>query len=174
MVPRTFTLAARDRELDMVLNGDRGFLGTDGCPADVIDLDTKKRRRGTKQDLADLTKIADALPEVSFMWQEVSANDIPVPVRPMHETHAQLISTSKHIQQMTAIDGFNAKGIVEMVTTVAGGATRCASTRSCRTSNARSRRGTGTGPRSTRCGSSPRPGSRSVCAPCRAQRRARP
>lgn len=79
MVPRTFTLAARDRELDMVLNGDRGFLGTDGCPADVIDLDTKKRRRGTKQDLADLTKIADALPEVSFMWQEVSANDIRCP-----------------------------------------------------------------------------------------------
>ncbi len=122
MVPRTFTLAARDRELDMVLDGERGFLGTDGCPADVIDLDTKKRRRGTKQDLADLTKIADALPEVSFMWQEVSANDIPVPVRPMHETHAQLISTSKHIQQMTAIDGFNAKGIVEMVTAVAGSA----------------------------------------------------
>lgn len=88
----------------------------------MIDLDTKKRRRGTKQDLADLTKIADALPEVSFMWQEVSANDIPVPVRPMHETHAQLISTSKHIQQMTAIDGFNAQGIVEMVTAVAGGA----------------------------------------------------
>jgi trimethylamine--corrinoid protein Co-methyltransferase len=40
----------------------------------------------------------------------------------MHETHAQLLNTSKHIQQMTAIDGFNARGIVEMVTAVAGGA----------------------------------------------------
>src|SRR5215203_2257225 len=115
MVPRTFTLGARDAELDMVLDGERGYLGTDGCPADVVDLDTKKRRRGTKQDLADLTRIADALPEVAFMWQQVSANDIPVPVRPMHETHAQLLNTSKHIQQMTAIDGFNARGIVEMV-----------------------------------------------------------
>jgi trimethylamine--corrinoid protein Co-methyltransferase len=122
MVPRTFTLGARDVELDMVLDGERGYLGTDGCPADVVDLDTKKRRRGTKQDLADLTRIADALPEVAFMWQQVSANDIPVPVRPMHETHAQLLNTSKHIQQMTAIDGFNARGIVEMVTAVAGGA----------------------------------------------------
>jgi len=122
MVPRTFTLGSRDRELDMALDGERGFLGTDGCPADVIDLDTKKRRRGTKQDLADLTKIADALPQVAFMWQQVSANDIPVPVRPMHETHAQLLNTSKHIQQMTAIDGFNARGIVEMVSTIAGGA----------------------------------------------------
>src|SRR5436190_13829 len=56
MVPRSFTLAARDPELDMVLDGERGFLGTDGCPADVIDLDTKKRRRGTKRDLADLTR----------------------------------------------------------------------------------------------------------------------
>jgi trimethylamine:corrinoid methyltransferase-like protein len=27
MVPRIFTLAARDRELDMVLDGDRGYLG---------------------------------------------------------------------------------------------------------------------------------------------------
>jgi trimethylamine--corrinoid protein Co-methyltransferase len=39
----------------------------------------------------------------------------------MHETHAQVLNTSKHIQQMTAIDGFNARGIVEMAQTIAGG-----------------------------------------------------
>jgi trimethylamine--corrinoid protein Co-methyltransferase len=43
-----------------------------------------------------------------------------VPVRPIHETHAQLLTTSKHIQQMTAIDGFNAKGILEMATAISG------------------------------------------------------
>jgi trimethylamine--corrinoid protein Co-methyltransferase len=117
---RTFTLAGREPDLDLVIDGERGYLSTDGCPADVLDLDTKQRRPGTKQDLMDLTRIGDALSQVGFFWQPVSANDTPVPVRPIHETHAQLLSTSKHIQQMTAIDGFNAKGVLEMAIAIAG------------------------------------------------------
>lgn len=119
---REVTLFARDPDLDMVLDGSAGYLSTDGCPGDLIDLETGRRRPGTKADLQELTRVADALPQIGFMWQPVSANDTPVPVRPIHETHAQLVSTTKHIQQMTAVDGFNAAGIVEMVRVVAGGA----------------------------------------------------
>jgi trimethylamine--corrinoid protein Co-methyltransferase len=120
--PRTYTLAARDPALDLPLDGSAGYLSTDGCPADIIDLETGERRPGTKRDLAEITRLADALPQIAFLWQSVSANDTPVPVRPIHETHAQLLNTTKHIQQMTAIDAFNARGIVEMARAVAGGA----------------------------------------------------
>ncbi len=120
--PSTYTLAARDPALDLPLDGSAGYLATDGCPADVIDLETGKRRPGTKQDVAEITRLADALPQIAFHWQPVSANDTPVPVRPMHETHAQLPNTTKHIQQMTAIDPVNARGIIEMARVVAGGA----------------------------------------------------
>lgn len=119
---RAYTLAARDPALDLPLGGSTGYLSTDGCPADVIDLETGERRPGTKRDLAEITRLADALPQIGFLWQSVSANDTPVPVRPIHETHVQLLNTSKHIQQMTAIDAFNARGIVEMARVVAGGA----------------------------------------------------
>ena len=124
MGARDLTLCARDPALDLVLDGTRGYLSTDGCPGDMIDLETRRRRGGTKADLAELTRLADALPEIAFMWQCVSANDSPVPVRPIHETHAQLVSTTKHIQQMTAVDGSNARGIVEMARAVAGDADR--------------------------------------------------
>jgi len=119
--PSAYTLAARDPALDLPLDGSGGYLATDGCPADVIDLDTGERRPGTKLDLERITLLADALPQIAFHWQPVSANDAPVPVRPIHETHAQLPNTTKHIQQMTAIDPFNALGIVEMAQVVAGG-----------------------------------------------------
>ncbi|HEU4355714.1 MAG TPA: trimethylamine methyltransferase family protein [Actinomycetota bacterium] len=119
--PSTYTLAARDPQLDLPLDGSGGYLATDGCPADVVDLETGERRPGTKRDLAQITRLADALPQIAFHWQPVSANDTPVPVRPIHETHAQLPNTTKHIQQMTAIDPFNARGIVEMAQVVAGG-----------------------------------------------------
>lgn len=118
--PGSYTLAARDPALDLPLDGSAGYLSTDGCPADVIDLETGERRPGTKRDLVEITRLADALPQIAFLWQSVSANDTPVPVRPIHETHAQLLNTTKHIQQMTAIDAFNARGIVEMARVVAG------------------------------------------------------
>jgi trimethylamine---corrinoid protein Co-methyltransferase len=121
MAPRSYTLAARDPMCDLALDGTRCYLSTDGCPADVIDLESGRRRAGTKQDVADISRVADALPQIGVVWQSTSANDVPVPVRPIHETHAQWAATSKHIQQMTAIDPFNAQGIVEMASIVAGG-----------------------------------------------------
>lgn len=122
LAPSAYTLAARDPALDLPLDASAGYLSTDGCPADVVDLETGRRRPGTKRDVAEITRLADALPQIAFHWQPVSANDMPVPVRPMHETHAQLPNTTKHIQQMTAIDPLNARGIVEMARVAAGGA----------------------------------------------------
>jgi len=87
----------------------------------VMDIFTDQRRYSNKNDITQFTTIADALPQVGIQWQCCSANDKPVLVRPMHETHAQWHATSKHIMQMTAIDPFNARGLVEMCRVIAGG-----------------------------------------------------
>jgi len=121
LAPESFLLAGRDPGCDLPLEGRRGYLSTDGCPAEIVDLDSGERRYSTKDDLAQVTRIADALPEIAFHWQPVSANDTPTLVRPIHETQVQLANTDKHIQQMTAIDAFNARGIVEMARVIAGG-----------------------------------------------------
>jgi len=108
--PRVYTLHARDPRNDLPLGGDRGWLSTDSCPAHVMDIRTGERRYSTKEDITQFTTIADAIPQVAIQWQCCSANDKPVVVRPMHETHAPWHATSKHIMQMTAIDPLNARG----------------------------------------------------------------
>ena len=119
--PGGFLLAGRDPACDVVIDGRNSYLTLDGCASELVDLETGERRPSTKADLGDATRLADAVPEITIAWQPVAARDVPTAVQPLHETHAQLLSTSKHIQQMTAIDPDNARGVVEMARIVAGG-----------------------------------------------------
>ena len=120
-VPSTYELAGRDPACDIVLDGRNGYLTLDGCASDIIDLVTGQKRPSNKADLEMATRMADAVPEVTIIWQPVAARDAPTAVQPLHEMHAQLRNTTKHIQQMTAIDADNARGVVEMARIVAGG-----------------------------------------------------
>ena len=119
--PSSYVLAGRDPTCDVHLDGANSYLTLDGCASELVDLRTGERRASTTADLVDATRLADAVPEVTIIWQPVAARDAPTIVQPLHETHAQLTNTSKHIQQMTAIDPDNARGVVEMARIVAGG-----------------------------------------------------
>ena len=120
--PRVYTLAARDPANDLLLDGRRGFLSVDGSAADILDPETGDRRPGTAADLALVTRLGDALPEIGFLWQGVEAGDAPVAVRPLHELRIQLSLSTKHVQLMTAVTPDIAEGAVEMAAAVAGGA----------------------------------------------------
>ncbi len=119
--PRSFTAASRLPGADLLLDGRHGYLSTDGCAAEVIDLETGARRPSTLEDLAQITRLADALPEICFLWQSVAARDVPVEVESLHELHVQFANTGKHIQMMTAAAPDAARGVVEIARTVAGG-----------------------------------------------------
>lgn len=118
--PRTYTLAARDPAWDLPLDGAHGYLSVDGSAAEI--LDTGVRRPSTEADLAQVTRLADALPEIAFLWQGVEAGDRPVLVRPLHELRTQLANSGKHVQLMTAVTPLAARGAVELARAVAGGA----------------------------------------------------
>ncbi len=119
--PSTLLFAARDPACDLVLDGTHGYLGIDGNAAEIADLATGERRASTKEDLAQVSRVADALPQIGFLWQPVAARDTPLPVQPLHELHAQFTNTSKHIQLMTAALPRQALGAVEIAAIVAGG-----------------------------------------------------
>jgi trimethylamine--corrinoid protein Co-methyltransferase len=119
--PAGYTLAARDRAWDLPLDGAHGYLSVDGSAAEIVDLDTGERRSSTEADLAQVTRLADALPEIAFLWQGVEAGDRPAPIRPLHEVRTQLANSGKHIQLMTATTPLAAQGAVEMARAVAGG-----------------------------------------------------
>ena len=122
VAPHTYTLAAREPAWDLPLDGEHGYLSVDGSAAEILDLETGIRRSSTEVDLAQVTRLADALPEISFLWQGVKAGDRPVPVLPLHELRTQLANSGKHVQLMTAVTPLAARGAVEMARAVTGGA----------------------------------------------------
>jgi len=119
--PQAYDLCAPDPENNVSLDGKHGYMTTDGSATRIIDLETGETRNSTSKDLADLTRIADFLPQISFFWPSVSATDKTAAIQPLYELKTVMMNTSKHIQAMTAVDPVNAQGTVDIATAVCGG-----------------------------------------------------
>jgi trimethylamine--corrinoid protein Co-methyltransferase len=120
-VPDDLPLRSREPGLDLVLDGTRGYLGVDGNAAEVVDLDTDKRRASRKEDVAAGTLIGDALPQIGYIWQPAVSREMPVPSEPLHNLEANLNNTGKHIVMMTAVTAEQAVASAEMAAVAVGG-----------------------------------------------------
>jgi trimethylamine--corrinoid protein Co-methyltransferase len=88
----------------------------------VIDPETGRLRPSTRQDVADSARFVDALPQVSFYWGPiVTAEDVPLATRPLHEAEAVFTNTSKHFQAVDVVGEDMTRRVVEMARVVAGG-----------------------------------------------------
>jgi trimethylamine---corrinoid protein Co-methyltransferase len=120
--PKEFLLAARDPSADIWLDRNTSYLSTDGGGIDVYDINTGERRRSRKQDIIDACKVADYLPEISYIWgPPVTALDVPEIIRPLHELEASMLGSSKHIQPETVVSEKMANYALEMASMVVGG-----------------------------------------------------
>ena len=117
--PRSFILGGREPRFDLVLDGTHSYLSTDGCGTRVIDLETREERSSRKEDVARMARICDALPLIGFFWPLVSAQDHGI-TAPLHECHAGLTNTLKHVRGGTTVYPELAQYLVEMATVVAG------------------------------------------------------
>jgi len=121
--PKAPLLAARDPRCDIVLDGTACHLSNDGCGVMVVDPETGERRPSTKADVADSARFVDAVPQVSFYWGPVvTAEDVPLATRPLHELEAVFANTSKHFQAVDVVGEDMTRRAVEMARVVAGGA----------------------------------------------------
>jgi trimethylamine--corrinoid protein Co-methyltransferase len=121
LAPPVYTLAAREPTRDLPLDGDHVYVGTDGCGIHVIDIDSGELRRSCLQDVVDIARIADYVPEIAFHWVPVSAQDRPPETRGLHELLAVWQSSTKHIQTESIYSRHEARGGVEMAALIAGG-----------------------------------------------------
>jgi len=96
--PRVITLAGRRGEHDMVLEGKRLRVTTNGQATFTQDYDTGQRRPATVKDLRDSTKLAHYLDVVDYVWPMVVPMDVPGGSRGLHEMYHSFAMTSKHIQ----------------------------------------------------------------------------
>ena len=119
--PPAYSLAARDPQQDLPLDGNHVFLGTDGCGVEVLDLHTGRRRTSCLQDVADIARIADCTEEVAFHWVALSAQDKPAETRGLHELKAVWENSTKHVQTESIYHEAEARAAIEMAAAVAGG-----------------------------------------------------
>jgi trimethylamine--corrinoid protein Co-methyltransferase len=117
--PRSFVLGGREERFDLTLDGNSTYLATDGCGVHVIDLETRQQRPSRKADVAMMARVSDALPLISFFWPLVSAQDHGKTAA-VHECHAGLTNTLKHVRGGTTVHPQLAQYLVEMATVVAG------------------------------------------------------
>ena len=97
--PKKFLLGARNREHDLWLPTERTVLNMDGCGANVIDFETGERRLGTLQDLANVGKVFDAIPQAKVLWSCVKASDVENGrAAGVLATATSLIHCCKHVQ----------------------------------------------------------------------------
>jgi len=121
--PKAPLLAARDPRCDIVLDGSACHLSNDGCGVRVIDPEGGELRTSTKADVADSARFVDAIPQVSFYWGPVvTAEDVPLATRPLHELEAIFANTTKHFQAVDVVGEVMTRRAVEMARAVAGGA----------------------------------------------------
>ena len=120
--PKAPLLAARDPRCDVVLDGSACHLSNDGCGVRVIDPFTGELRSSTIGDVADSARFVDSIPQVSFYWGPVvTAEDVPLATRPLHEAEAVFLNTSKHFQAVDVVGEDMTRRVVDMARAVAGG-----------------------------------------------------
>jgi trimethylamine--corrinoid protein Co-methyltransferase len=119
--PPAYSLSALDPELDLPLDGNHSFLGTDGCGVEIIDAFSGERRRSMKKDVSDIAKVADSLDEIAFHWIPISAQDTHPKSRSLHELDAVWNMSSKHVQTESIVAGVEMQTALEMASQLAGG-----------------------------------------------------
>ncbi|MFC2029961.1 trimethylamine methyltransferase family protein [Chloroflexota bacterium] len=119
--PRSFVLGGREERLDLVLDGSVSYLSTDGTGVHVADLETRTLRPSRKADVEMMARVSDALPLIGFFWPPVSAQDYGL-TAPLHQCHAGLTHTLKHVRGGMTVFPELAPYVVEMATVVAGSA----------------------------------------------------
>jgi trimethylamine--corrinoid protein Co-methyltransferase len=97
-VPRTVLLAGRDPSQDRLLGGERLITTSDGMTTYMLDDVTGERREGTTADLADVTRLCDALDEIDTLWPSPNPGDAPADVLPLVTQATMVRNSTKHIQ----------------------------------------------------------------------------
>ncbi|HET9911367.1 MAG TPA: trimethylamine methyltransferase family protein [Anaerolineales bacterium] len=119
--PPAYSLAARNPQQDLRLDGNHVYLGTDGCGVEVIDLQTGQKRTSCLRDVEEIVRVADATEEVAFHWVAVSAQDKPAEARGLHEIKAVWENSTKHVQTESIYNVPEANAAMEMAALLTGG-----------------------------------------------------
>jgi trimethylamine--corrinoid protein Co-methyltransferase len=119
-VPPTVLLAGRDRVYDCVVGGEQGILYTsDGAATYMLDDLTGERHEGTRADLAQMTRLYDAVPEIDFVWATITPGDGDPRAGNLEMARITYDNCRKHLQDEVRRPD-QAPVFVEMLEAIAG------------------------------------------------------
>ena len=95
--PKEIRLYGRNQSCNIALQRGLVHFGPGLNAQQVLDLETGERRFSTKEDVARLARLADALPNIGFVMPLGSALDKPESSQDRHELEALLNNTQKPI-----------------------------------------------------------------------------
>lgn len=117
--PKSIKICAR-KGVDYTIPDDGvQLVSPDGQPPAVFDLHLGKKRPSTLKDLREFVIVADALPEVDFVWPPIVATDMPSDKSSFYEFLTTMAYTSKHVQH-GATSAEEASFQIEVVSAVLG------------------------------------------------------
>ena len=121
--PKSLVLGGRDPKNDKRVPVEtHALLATTGLAVYTTDIETGERRMSTDADLANFSKLADALDPIDICWTTVTATDVNQEMLAIRSLWTAMKNCSKHVQVIPAArDGRDARKQVELAALVAGG-----------------------------------------------------
>ena len=117
--PNEVILCGRDPKHDMLLGGQRVYMGTGGAAVKVLDIDTRRARESTLADVAQIGHLVDALDNIHFYLRACVARDIPVELLDTNTYYAAITNTTKHVTvNCFSVDSL--RNVIEMAAMIAG------------------------------------------------------
>ena len=97
-VPDKILLAGIDPAHDVVLGDERLLCTSDGLTTYWFDDLTGERRPGTSADLAVITRLCDAMPEIDYLWPTLQSGEVEGALMPLAMQAIMVRNSAKHVQ----------------------------------------------------------------------------
>ncbi len=121
LTPKSFVLHGRVPAMDILLEPGMIYFGSGGSPEPYIyDYDDNQRRRSSKKDMEECTRLGEALKNIDFLGSICCAGDKPENLQIFHEYDALLRNTNKPLLY-SAPSRYHMQKFIEMAAVVSGG-----------------------------------------------------
>lgn len=116
--PEKVVLRGREVKNDVVVEGRRVNFTNFGDAVKINDPYTGEHRATTKEDMANLSKVIDALDVISILEEMAAPHDVPPEVASLHAYEAMVTNCSKHVS-IGPLERDTTEKVIEMARLVA-------------------------------------------------------
>lgn len=117
--PERVVLHSRDGRPVMPMQADNVFFGTGSDTPNTLDPDSRRRRPALRDDVRNIARLCDALPNIDFIMSMAVPSDVPRSMAYASEFDGMLRGSTKPIV-FTALDNRDMETIYQMAVVVAG------------------------------------------------------